>query len=350
MKIFFILFFALLFIGNAYSQRRIANTDSVFNVVNHRIDSAFNIVSHRGDSNFNVVTQRINNSQTQIENFSENLHQSNEGIANQISSATNYLTIWGLLFGFLGIGLGIYVTWMQSRTSRLLNQSRAILEEQQRIQSQVEATRKLIETDLTGLYKKLQEEEINYLLNRLKHFPEDIGNLFGILATIELPQKYYIDYKIIMANAAKSENEKVKEKFDSLIKIGVQHFSKNILNDNEIRPLVFDRFQKIINGFFTHEILSFTDSFADYILNKGISNNIDLSKKFLLVFERDEERYFAPKEYHEREYPDIINILFQKLATKDRQIEYFELLKDEEKLIKFKVEYQKLLDAIEINN
>ncbi len=116
---------------------------------------------------------------------------SNSLIANEISSVNLVLTIVSIIIAVLSAILGWYVTMMYNRIKDMkkdiTDKEASVMETSKKVNEINEK----IQSDISGLFSQLEEEESIRLLKRLERIPEDIGNLNETLLTRELDNKWF---------------------------------------------------------------------------------------------------------------------------------------------------------------
>lgn len=120
---------------------------------------------------------------------------SNSTIANEISAVNTMLVAFTIVFGIVGVMLGVYISWLQRKVSRM---SDNIEEKEQTIillAKTVEDTDKKIQSDISGLYEQLRKEETMTILRRLEDEPEDIANLGDLLLARPLDETGFLIMK-----------------------------------------------------------------------------------------------------------------------------------------------------------
>lgn len=83
------------------------------------------------------------------------------------------LTIFSITFTIISILLGIYITWILSKIQIIKNDAKEIELE---VQS-------MLEKKSEELYQRIQDADTNSIFKRLKEYPEEIQNVFSMLAT-----------------------------------------------------------------------------------------------------------------------------------------------------------------------
>ena len=123
------------------------------------------------------TTQYLQNINDNVDAVLRIVDVSNSTIANEISAINTMLVAFTIVFGVVGVLLGVYISWLQKKVSKM---SDNIAEKEQKIISlanTVEETDRKIHTDIAGLYEDLRKEETMTLLRRLEEEPIDISNL-----------------------------------------------------------------------------------------------------------------------------------------------------------------------------
>lgn len=206
-----------------------------------------------------------------LQNINENIEAvkhvvdiSNSTIANEISAVNTLLVTFTIIFGLVGIGLGIYITWLQGKVSimrdNIENKEHTIITLAQKI----EDTDKKIQSDISGLYKQLREEETITLLRRLEEEPQDISNLEGLLLARSINnEEGFPILKSAYMNLLKAENDqKDVDLFDdckgSYMILFFQHFLYESLLDDDIREDLRKAFEIGCQCAFKRDILKST--------------------------------------------------------------------------------------------
>lgn len=124
--------------------------------------------------------------------FNENAINS---VNTSISGASYLLVVFTTIFGVVGIVFGLYITLVERKVRSLTNESKSILENHLKIKEDVEKLDKNINKNMSELYNKLKIEETKTLAERLVKVPEDILNLFDNLASREVPNELFPQFK-----------------------------------------------------------------------------------------------------------------------------------------------------------
>ena len=207
---------------------------------------------------------------TYLQNINENLEAvkhivdtSNSAIANELNVVNILLVTFTIVFGLVGIGLGLYITWLQRKVSKM----RDDIEKKEHtiitLAQKIEDTDKKIQSDISGLYKQLREEETITLLRRLEEEPQDISNLEGLLLARSISIEGFPILKSAYTNLLKVENDQkdvvsFDDCKDSYMLLFFQHFLYESLLDDDIREDLRKAFEIGCQCAFKRDILKST--------------------------------------------------------------------------------------------
>ncbi|MBN2396356.1 MAG: hypothetical protein JXC36_07840 [Candidatus Atribacteria bacterium] len=246
------------------------------------------------------------------------ISNSNDSISNQISSTSNLISIAGLIFGLFGLFIGVYITVIQNRSSAILTQSKEILEKVIAIQKDVDTTKKQIDNDLKGIYLKIQEQEIEYILNRLEKIPEDINHVFNRLASLEMHEKYFDRIKPMIIN--QFNKTKHSDFVMNLSILAIQHHSALVVKDEQLTNIILNCPVNLLASCYASELNALTVVFFRHIENVGIISSAEKIKSFL---EKIEEVNCAE---------ETSNTLFEIIDNKHKRFELCRIIKSHEPL------------------
>ncbi len=258
------------------------------------------------------------------------ISNTNSNISNQISSTSNFISIAGLILGFFGLFIGGYVTWMQNKSSKILKKSKDILNEINVSKKEVIEIQELIDSNMNGLYSKIKEQEVEYILRRIEKIPEDINHVFPILASREISDRFFDRFKPLIINESKKEN-KNKELIENLLTLSCQHFPFLVINDIEILTLLLDCPSNLIDNFYDIELDEFLVVFINQIQTIGLYKSIDNIVKLLkLINSRSSIESFT-------------ETIFNTLYNKQNRFEFCRIIKDLQIIQNIKMTYFNLL-------
>lgn len=213
----------------------------------------------------------------QIQTALNVMSQSYDAISNQIAMVNVIIAVFALLFAIAAIGLGVYVSNKVNsvkKSLKLIESKRHAINETAR---KVERLNNEIQSDLEGLYARLQDEETLALLRRLDQEPLDIANLAELLFARCLDDK---GYPILKSAYIKSWS---LEDADDIIGVKAdyatmffQHYTKLMTLDDEIRDKVFEMLTACMESAFQNDIRKSTDGFCDALLTPHVTFDKEL--------------------------------------------------------------------------
>lgn len=188
---------------------------------------------------------------------------SNSTIANEINAVNTLLVSFTIIFGLVGIVLGIYITWLQMKVSKMKDSIEKKEHTIITLAQKIEDTDKKIQSDISGLYKQLQEEETITLLRRLEEEPQDISNLEGLLLARSISIEGFPILKSAYTNLLKVENDQkdvvsFDDCKDSYMLLFFQHFLYESLLDDDIREDLRNAFEIGCKCAFKRDIIKST--------------------------------------------------------------------------------------------
>ena len=214
------------------------------------------------------TTQYLQNINDNVDAVLHIVDVSNSTIANEISAINTMLVAFTIVFGVVGVLLGVYISWLQRKVSKM---SDNIAEKEQKIinlANTVEETDRKIHTDIGGLYEDLRKEETMTLLRRLEEEPLDISNLSSLLMTRTLSgegfvilKKAYIKLKSL---GPEIDNDRFLEPSfrQQYIVIFFQHYLRESVLDEDMRPDIVKECKYSMNCAFKRDIIKSTEDFC----------------------------------------------------------------------------------------
>lgn len=242
---------------------------------------------------------------------------SNSTIANEISAVNTMLVAFTIVFGIVGVLLGVYISWLQRKVSKM---SKNIEEKEKKIISlarTVEETDKKIHSDIGGLYVQLRKEETIALLRRLEEEPLDISNLSEILLARSLDienfpilKKAYIKLNSLgeIADEIPGLGPSYRKRYLLLF---FQNFLFSAILDEDLRDVVKNDFDLALECAFERDVIKSTKDFCQAL---SVSNT-SFDKVTLLV---DYLKALNQSKYSKLE--ELKNI-FQEKVNKDILVE-----------------------------
>lgn len=219
--------------------------------------------------------QTINENVDAMKNIVET---SNNTIANQIAMVDVVIAIFSLMFAIAGIGLGVYI----SKLEKSIVKMKRNVEEKERtitdLAKTVEETDNKIQSDISGLYKQLRNEETLALLNRLDLEPKDITNIGNLLLARPLEDNGFPILKRSYLKLVSLDDEidkgilsfrcSYKQQYLLLF---FQHYMYLSILDDELRDTIVNNFEHSISCAFKRDIIKSTEDLCKALSVGGAS-------------------------------------------------------------------------------
>ena len=221
-----------------------------------------------------------------IERINRIIDISNDTIANEISAVNTLLVVCTIVVTVFGLGIGYYITYLKNRVSEM-NRNVEIKDRTIReLANKIEETDEKIQSDLSGLYKRLQQEETNALLKRLVDEPRDISNLSDLLMARSLNSKSfdYLKDAFLKHRGLKEEvREYMFEKEQNLYRLLLfQHFLFQSILDDELRDEIVQDFDYAARCAFKCDIIKSTKDICDALsIDSAPFNKVDILTAYL---------------------------------------------------------------------
>ena len=215
------------------------------------------------------------------------------GVSTQISASSNIIQIFGVIISIIAIIASIYLTKLEKNVTRMLNDSKILLEENITIKQDMESLSEKITKDSVGLYKIVRNEESNHMLNRLISVPEDIDNLFESLASRDLAPEHFLKLKeAYMQIKGDTTNER------NYLTLMFSHFSGKSILDPDIKNEFIKELNRNFRVSFKNDVLKSAKDYFSSLLEVGLTksrNEINAYLKALCDsrFAENEEVYMA---------------------------------------------------------
>lgn len=202
------------------------------------------------------------------------VESANSGVANQISTMTLWLEFIAILIAIGGGLLGFYIS---NKRREVVKMARTVDEKAEKVDSIAKTTKDLdnkIHNDLTGLYKKLHQEETKTLLERLVLEPLDISNIIKLLLARDIDDNNFdllrVAFLKFLETVRDDSNENTTDENDYVIGgsyyepnfnyqiLFFQHYCEQSIKDDAIRPYMMEQLIDIMDGAFKRDMLKST--------------------------------------------------------------------------------------------
>ncbi len=189
---------------------------------------------------------------------------SNSTIANEISVMNTVLVVFTIVFGLVGIFVGVYISVLQRKVSKMSKDIEGKEIIIKALAKNVEDTDNKIHSDISGLYKQLREEETMTMFRRLEEEPQDIANLSSLLSARTVGEKGFPILKSAYMKLLEIENEQIEKDRDisiyksSFLILFFQHYMSLTMLDNDIREDLRKEFGDCCKYAFKRDIIKST--------------------------------------------------------------------------------------------
>ena len=204
---------------------------------------------------------------------------SNASISCQISTLNAFIAGFSLIFVIAGILFGIYISNLEKKVVKI----KESIDDKEReiitLAKTVKDTDEKIQSDISGLYTKLRDEESVTLLKRLEEEPLDINNICGLLLARQLKPDWFVYiknafYKLLdlgdEANVSFGFNPSYKQGYLIVI---FQHYMYFAINDEKIRAEIQPLLVGLINNEFERDIIKTTEDYCRALSEKEYTFN-----------------------------------------------------------------------------
>jgi len=260
-----------------------------------------------------------NNCQTQL------IQNSNSGISAQLTSATWFVGITGLIIAAISVFLGIFIHYRVKESYETLKQN-------EDIKQKVDDLNLLIKESLDGLYLRIKEEETKHIISRLKNVPEDVANLHTLLASRDLSKEHYQPLKESYLKLGRFSSMGSVPHVDYLL-LFFQHYAGLTLFDINLKKDFESAYRVMLGNAFKNDIIKST---AD-IITSCVNNDLSKQQSKLIIYLTAITR----SEYAELE--GLYKTIFNKLINKENQFLLYELINKTPTLGKVRYHYGKII-------
>lgn len=238
--------------------------------------------------------------QNKTDLFCNIVDTANDGVSNQLASATFWLEVIAILIVIVGGAVGLYVDYKKRQIEDI---SITVEGKKRAIDRMVSETEKLdakIRHNMSDLYKDLRKEETNALLDRLISEPYDICNLADLLASRELGSESYPQFKEAYMKFQEEEKEMPGDKDGTynlrFMVLFFQHFCFLSLNDEAIAPSIRRFFHEGCCAAFKRDIIRSTIGLCKAISDENSTfNKEDVLVDYLKALNNSQHSYYVCK-------------------------------------------------------
>ncbi len=234
-----------------------------------------------------------------------------------ISGASVAIQILTVVIAILGVALATYITFVEKKVQTLTNYSKSSVEENRTIEQTVKKLHFEIINNIEKLYNDLKKQETKSLVNRLVQVPEDIDNLFSILAAREMSPELFTDLKTAYISIKKDR----QNGFNYLI-LFFQHFPQIAMFDEDLAEEIESAYHNLMNSAFRNDILKTSRDFIYTCAQKGLLN----------YKERLNTYYKALSNSKHKDYSDMHIEIYKALPTKEEKFNLYDIIQSDSNL------------------
>lgn len=296
------------------------------NILSKRVSDIEQIIdSNPNSEDLDELKERIINQQ----NLNE---QTLTSISTQLDSASYNMTIFGVLFGVLGVILGIYVTSVERKIVKISEQNKDLLKESKQIKEDVDSVNKLIQSDLFNLFLKIKREETVHILDRLTLIPKDIVNTAESLLSRELQSEDFSKLKLAYRKL-RHDDHNFKYSYQIVL---FQHFFAEVLKDEEMKNDISKVIDQLIQGTFENDILKTTHDLISVINEVGLLN-----------YKTEINKYFKGlSESQHKDFEDVYKLIFTELKSRQNRFDFYSVIESKPENRIAKIKYGRLLKNV----
>lgn len=192
-------------------------------------------------SKVDLLQAKLDDLQGKTEFLSNVVETANDGVNNQLASATLWLEVIAILIVIVGGIVGYYINYKKKQIEEISSLVEGKKLAVERMARETEILDAKIRHNMSDLYKDLRKEETNALLERLVLEPQDVDNLGTALCARDIDEAGYVKLRTAYFKMKKmleegSQKNVVRDYSEYYIALFYQHFFYMSLKDDEISP------------------------------------------------------------------------------------------------------------------
>ncbi len=230
-----------------------------------------------------------------------------------ISGATHALAIFAIIVTFGGIILGVYISVQVKNVTNVAKQCKSVL----KIRDEVMALDENIKNNMGKLYNDLKEEETIALVGRLCEVPEDVTNLFHILASRHLPKRLFPQMKKAFQSLSDDRpGDDAKGQYHLLF---FQHFAGLAIFDGDLQDEIEGKFHELIQNSFRNDIVKTSEDFIKVVAKEDVLGFSEKIKKYFIALQQS----------HFGQFTKLHNCIYNTLLTKENRFNLYSILQSD---------------------
>ncbi|MCW7490524.1 hypothetical protein [Leptospira meyeri] len=230
---------------------------------------------------YNRIHDRINKLEIKINFLDEKYEHSIELSSKSIDHISNIISTSSFVLGILILILTVFITVIYNKTNQLIKKSSKHINEIKIIDND-------IKFNMSEIYKKIRNEEIEYIINRLTKVPEDIVHYSSKLLSTQIEQKYFESFKNISITYDTKPFKTHRERSGEYLIVLFQHFPSQCLFDEYLSKKIEQLIPKLIDNSFENDLLFMIEQVTREYTRRGIIAD----EKLILIFQGIENSFF----------------------------------------------------------
>jgi hypothetical protein len=191
--IFFTSFILILFFPTTLSSQKLEQGDDFENRVeyfrksiksNSKTEAENRIYLENQAKRISVLEKRNEDLEKLLDKSLAIYGNTSGSIGNQMDSLANNLSYYSWLFSILGIGLGIYLTWIADKINKARDKGQEYLEKQKQLHQDMLG-------NIPKIHKQLKEEELEYIIKNVGERPSFLMSSLSQLYFLKPSNTYF---------------------------------------------------------------------------------------------------------------------------------------------------------------
>ena len=243
------------------------------------------------------------------------------GISAQLVAINTFLTIVAIIITFFGIGISIYITYQAKKITNISKETQDLLNKTNAAKAEVDHLTEMVQSNLSGLYVGIKEEETRHIIKRLKRQPRDIVNFGTILGSRDLSDEYYPDLKACFLSFKESGFEEQTYKNDYIL-LFFQDFAGLAFFDPQLSDVLKLNYYLYLSHVFENDIINTTKDLVKACIGHDFRSRCVELIPYLAKVKEHKSRGTAVEE--------VMNVFWEELRTKENRFAFYEMLPDED--------------------
>lgn len=248
--------------------------------------------------------------QGKTELLSNVIETANDGVSNQLASATFWLEVIAILIVIVGGVIGYYINYRKKQIEEIASLVEEKKHSVEKMASETERLDASINHNLKNVYIKLRKEETDVILDRLIQEPYDISNLEELLLSREIGKDNFPKLREAYLKFVREEEElspEVQNTYNTMryVILFFQHFFYDSIRDDSIREILVKYFDEACTAAFKRDIINSTIELCRALSNETSTfNKEDVLVNYLKAIDKSKHKTFM----------DLKNIFEQNLV------------------------------------